>query len=63
MANAKHNHSILAHEIDKLRSAMCPHRYRYTHEFLELATMAARHEAVGDDNASVSRLVKSLVTH
>ncbi len=63
MALTKDNQSILAYEIERLRSAMCPDRYPYTHEFLQLATLAAHRESVDDDGQTILNLAQLRITH
>jgi len=40
-------YDLLVQQIDHLKRSFCPERYRYTHEYLDLALTAARREAPG----------------
>ncbi len=38
-------YDVLMQQIDFLKQMMCPEKYQYTHEYLDLALTAARREA------------------
>ncbi len=48
--------TTLAQQIERLREDICPNRFRYTHEFLQLACVAAQRESNSENTIELAQL-------
>ena len=55
--------TALVQEIDRLRAEICPDKFKHTHEFLQLATVAAQREGAVSDADEMFELAHSAITH